>query len=238
MKQDLHMLPYTARRTALHGEAPEAGLRALTDSADTAAVRLRFCLLAPDRSHCGAPCFSCAGSHPPAAADKLAELPIDDYALRPARTTAASSPTPGALALVDWLESNAKGSFWGIMRCERWGKNSASLHAEGRAVDWHLDAPRPADRREARRLIDLLARHRREPATSTRSRAGWGSRRSSGTAARGGRARTGWARTPRATPSAASAQARELHARRTRTTSTSGCPVAGRPEAHLVLASA
>ena len=41
------------------------------------------------------------------------------------------------------------------MRCERWGKNSASLHAEGRAVDWHLDAARPADRREARRLIDL-----------------------------------------------------------------------------------
>jgi hypothetical protein len=41
------------------------------------------------------------------------------------------------------------------MRCERWGKNSVSLHAEGRAVDWHLDAARTADRREARRLIDL-----------------------------------------------------------------------------------
>ena len=41
------------------------------------------------------------------------------------------------------------------MRCERWGKNSASLHAEGRAVDWHLDATRAADRREARRLIDM-----------------------------------------------------------------------------------
>src|SRR3712207_2467933 len=41
------------------------------------------------------------------------------------------------------------------MRCEKWGRNSASLHAEGRAVDWHLDAARAADRREARRLIDL-----------------------------------------------------------------------------------
>jgi hypothetical protein len=84
----------------------------------------------------------------------VADLPIDDYAYDRA-TDCRKRPTPGALALVDWLESNAKGSFWGIMRCERWGKNSASLHAEGRAVDWHLDAARPADRREARRLIDL-----------------------------------------------------------------------------------
>ena len=87
-------------------------------------------------------------------ADKLAAVPIDDYAYDRA-TDCRKRPTPGALALVDWLERNAKGTFWGIMRCERWGKNSASLHAEGRAVDWHLDAARPADRREARRLIDL-----------------------------------------------------------------------------------
>ena len=87
-------------------------------------------------------------------ADRLVDLPIDDYAYDRA-TDCRKRPTPGALALVDWLERNAKGTFWGIMRCERWGKNSASLHAEGRAVDWHLDAARPADRREARRLIDL-----------------------------------------------------------------------------------
>ena len=84
----------------------------------------------------------------------LADLPIDDYAYDRAKDC-RKRPTPGALALVDWLESNAEGTFWGIMRCERWGKNSASLHAEGRAVDWHLDVARPADRREARRLIDL-----------------------------------------------------------------------------------
>jgi hypothetical protein len=41
------------------------------------------------------------------------------------------------------------------MRCERWGKNSASLHAEGRAIDWHLDSRVPADRREARRRRPL-----------------------------------------------------------------------------------
>jgi hypothetical protein len=82
------------------------------------------------------------------------QAPIDDYAYDKA-TDCRKKPTAGALALVDWLEQNAKGSSWGIMRCERWGKNSASLHSEGRAVDWHLDASRPADRREARRLIDL-----------------------------------------------------------------------------------
>ena len=87
-------------------------------------------------------------------ADKLAAVPIDDYAYDRA-TDCRKRPTPGALALVDWLESKASGTVWGIMRCERWGKNSASLHAEARAVDWHLDAARPADRREARRLIDL-----------------------------------------------------------------------------------
>ena len=42
------------------------------------------------------------------------------------------------------------------MRCERLGPDSFSLHAEGRAIDWHLDAARRAERREARRLIDLL----------------------------------------------------------------------------------
>jgi hypothetical protein len=81
--------------------------------------------------------------------------PIDDYAYDHAKEC-RKRPTPGALALVEWLERNSSGVSWGIMRCEKWGKNRASLHAEGRAVDWHLDAARPADRREARRLIDVL----------------------------------------------------------------------------------
>lgn len=85
----------------------------------------------------------------------FAQQPVDDYRYDHAKNC-RKHPTPGALALVEWLEKNAKGEFWGIMRCEKWGKNSASLHAEGRAVDWHLDASKPADRREARRLIDML----------------------------------------------------------------------------------
>ena len=87
-------------------------------------------------------------------ATAVAALPIDDYAYDKARTC-RKHPTPGALAMVNWLERNARGTFWGIMRCERWGRNTASLHAEGRAIDWHLDASRPAARREAKRLIDL-----------------------------------------------------------------------------------
>jgi hypothetical protein len=105
-------------------------------------VRLRLALLA---------CLLLYAS----GASALASLgPIDDYAYDKAKDC-RKRPTPGELALVDWLEKHARGSSWGIMRCERWGKNSTSLHAEGRAVDWHLDAARPADRREARRLIEL-----------------------------------------------------------------------------------
>ncbi len=55
-----------------------------------------------------------------------------------------------------WLERNARGEFWGIMRCSKLDRGNYSLHAEGRAIDWHLDVARPADRREARRLIGLL----------------------------------------------------------------------------------
>jgi hypothetical protein len=91
-----------------------------------------------------------------AAAPAMAEAPaIDDYAYDPA-TECRKRPSAGALALVEWLERNAGGVSWGILRCELWGKGRASLHAEGRAVDWHLDSARRADRREARRLIDLL----------------------------------------------------------------------------------
>ena len=46
---------------------------------------------------------------------------------------------------------NARGASWGSYRCERWGNGQASLHAEGRALDWH-----PASKREAARVILLL----------------------------------------------------------------------------------
>lgn len=88
-------------------------------------------------------------------ADKLVDLPIDDYGYDHAKDC-RKNPTPGANALVAWLGSNAGGSFWGIMRCERWGKGRASLHAEGRAIDWRMSIRNGAELREGKRLINLL----------------------------------------------------------------------------------
>ncbi len=88
-------------------------------------------------------------------ANRLANLPIDDYGYDHA-TDCKKGPQPGTVALQRWLEQNAAGASWGIMRCERWGKNSASLHAEGRALDWHLDSRNRKQLRAANRLIKLL----------------------------------------------------------------------------------
>lgn len=97
-------------------------------------------------------------SFPPVAgnpADRLADHPADPYAYDHA-TRCRTRPQAGALAMSAWLRRNAGGRFWGIMRCSKLGARSYSLHAEGRAIDWHLDYRRRADRREARRLIGLL----------------------------------------------------------------------------------
>lgn len=88
-------------------------------------------------------------------ADRLTRLPIDDERYDHA-THCRRSPMPGTLALERWLGSHAGGSSWGIMRCEKLSEDNYSLHAEGRALDWHLDAARRADRREAQRIIDLM----------------------------------------------------------------------------------
>ena len=67
-----------------------------------------------------------------------------------------SHPQPGTLALQNWLEENWPGVSWGIMRCEKLSPHNYSLHSEGRAIDWHLDAGVPAQRNAAMRLIDML----------------------------------------------------------------------------------
>jgi hypothetical protein len=88
-------------------------------------------------------------------ADKLGHLEIDDYRYDRA-TGCRKGSRPGTDALSSWLARNADGGSWGIYRCEKWGKNSASLHAEGRALDWHLNARDRGDRLEAERVINLL----------------------------------------------------------------------------------
>jgi hypothetical protein len=93
-------------------------------------------------------------------ADRLAAKAIDDHRYDHARGCRKRA-TPGALALVDWLQRNSAGVFWGIMRCSRLSRRDFSLHAEGRAIDWHLNARSSADRHAARRLIlTLLATDR------------------------------------------------------------------------------
>lgn len=88
-------------------------------------------------------------------ADALVDVPIEDVRYDRA-TDCKPRARPGTVALQRWLEANVRGAYWGSYRCERWGKDSASLHAENRAIDWHLDASSEADQRAADRLFRLL----------------------------------------------------------------------------------
>jgi len=88
-------------------------------------------------------------------ADRLAAVPIEDYSYDHARRC-RRRPAPGALALESWLGAHFAGESWGIMRCEKLGRHRWSLHAEGRALDWHLDARTGAGRKAGRHLIKLL----------------------------------------------------------------------------------
>ena len=88
-------------------------------------------------------------------ADRLAALPADPEEYDPA-THCSTATHPGMIALVAWLGRHAQGESWGTYRCEKWGPHEASLHAENRAVDWHLDVRNPSDRAAGRALIDLL----------------------------------------------------------------------------------
>src|SRR4051794_4115316 len=86
---------------------------------------------------------------------QLATLPADPETYDTA-TRCDARPKPGVTRMVAWLQRNARGQLWGTYRCELWGKGSASLHAESRAIDWHLDVFDAADRRGARALIQTL----------------------------------------------------------------------------------
>ena len=88
-------------------------------------------------------------------ANRLLAVPIDAYKYDYAKRC-LKSPQKGMLALQTWLQQHAKGVSWGIMRCEKLSGRSYSLHSEGRALDWHLDAHSGPDRAEAQRLINLF----------------------------------------------------------------------------------
>ena len=88
-------------------------------------------------------------------ADALVDIPIEDFGYDRA-SKCKNRRNAGITALANWLGQNTRGVFWGSYRCEKWGKGSASLHAENRAIDWHLDALHRADRRAADKLFRLL----------------------------------------------------------------------------------
>ncbi|MGH2949677.1 MAG: hypothetical protein ACRDPC_26035 [Solirubrobacteraceae bacterium] len=88
-------------------------------------------------------------------ADRLADEPIE-YSVYDRATKCRKRTRPGVVALTQWLQANMHGVFWGSYRCEKWGRKSASLHAENRAIDWHLDASVRADQRAADGLFRLL----------------------------------------------------------------------------------
>jgi hypothetical protein len=98
------------------------------------------------------PATALAGPNP---ADALSHLPIE-ASIYDRATHCSPKARPGVVKLQRWLEENVRGAFWGSYRCEKWGKREASLHAENRAIDWHLDVGDRADRRAAEGLIDLL----------------------------------------------------------------------------------
>jgi hypothetical protein len=88
-------------------------------------------------------------------ADRFLNVPIDPIEYDAARRCDPREK-PGVVAFTRWLQRNARGTFWGSYRCEKWGKDSASLHAENRAIDWHLDAYDRTDRAYAAGLIAML----------------------------------------------------------------------------------
>jgi hypothetical protein len=85
----------------------------------------------------------------------VVQLPADEEVYDHARTC-MKRERPGVVRFAAWLQRHSAGAYWGSYRCEKWGKRSASLHAENRAVDWHLSRSVKADRDAARRLIHTL----------------------------------------------------------------------------------
>ena len=110
-----------------------------------------------------------AGLRPnPANDSRLLSKPIEGFRYDEGTGCRDSVPR-GMRALERWLDHNVRGESWGIKRCERLDEGW-SLHSEGRAIDWRLDAGRPKEKRAAMRLIDVLldADRRGEPAALAR----------------------------------------------------------------------
>jgi len=91
----------------------------------------------------------------PANRPLLLSEPIEDLHYDDAKRC-MPNPKPGALALQSWLQRHWRGAGWGIVRCSKLSPHDYSVHAEGRALDWHLNAGVGAQRHAGMRLIDML----------------------------------------------------------------------------------
>jgi hypothetical protein len=91
----------------------------------------------------------------PANDPRLLVAPLEDYRYDDADHCVHQAQR-GTRALARWLDRNVRGESWGIVRCDHLSPGEFSVHAEGRAIDWHLDARKPQERRAAMRLIDTL----------------------------------------------------------------------------------
>ena len=105
----------------------------------------------------------------PANHRSLIDKPIEDSKYNPG-SGCRDHPPKGMLQFERWLQQNVRGVTWGIMRCESWGGGNFSLHAEGRAIDWHLDARNAGERRAAMKLIHTLIERDRNGNTTALAR--------------------------------------------------------------------
>jgi hypothetical protein len=91
----------------------------------------------------------------PANHPKLVNKPIEGEAYDHA-TKCRPRSTPGIRMLTRWIDRHFPGDNWGVWRCQSLSKDTKSLHSEGRALDWRLDAGRKRERRAANFLIQRL----------------------------------------------------------------------------------
>jgi hypothetical protein len=84
-------------------------------------------------------------------ADKLLARGIDPIRYDAATKCNGGHVYAGTMDVLGWLERNAAGVNWGEYRCELWGKGQASLHSDGRAIDWH-----PSTMQAGHQLVQLL----------------------------------------------------------------------------------
>ena len=91
----------------------------------------------------------------PANDPRLLNQPIEESSYDTA-TRCRPRSTPGIRLLTKWIDRHFPGDSWGVWRCERLDKDSRSLHSEGRALDWRLDARNKRERRAANFLIERL----------------------------------------------------------------------------------